>query len=208
MTQDERNLWRTAGQKAGAVAVIAGLVWLFSYIFLDEPLHQVVAMILLFGGLLVGVFDPAKFPTRRPNAVRTGITTGFVALAIGVSLPPRPEAEMPWEPYSVAALEKAAAAGKPVMIDFFAEWCGPCHELDRRLFSKRVVVEAAERFVRLRADLTDQNSMANAVISERHAVAGFPTVVFLGSDGKERTALRLLGYEPPKRFVARLRAVP
>jgi len=204
---DERELWLNVSRKAGAVLAVAGLIWLFSFVFLDEPLFRVVSLVLLFGGLLVGVFDRGRFPTRWPSLVRGVVTGGLVALAGWQWLPPRAGAEMEWEPYSLAALEKAAADGRPVMIDFFAEWCGPCHDLDRRVFGNKEVVQAAERFVRVRADLTDQTSTANAVIAERHGVMAFPTVVLIGSDGQERRSMRLVGVEPAGKFLARLRAI-
>lgn len=207
MQSGERELWLNLGRKAGTVLVVAGLIWLLSFVFLDEPLFRIVSLVLLFGGLAFGLFDPGRFPTRRPGLVRAGVTGLFVGLAAWQWLPPRAEAEMTWEPYSLAAIEKAAAGGKPVMIDFFAEWCGPCHDLDRRVFGNKEVVQAADRFVRLRADLTDQNSTANAALAERHAIAYFPTVVLIGSDGQERRSMRLIGVEPASRFLARLRAV-
>jgi len=203
----DRNLWIQLGRRTGLVLGAAGLIWLLSSVFLEEPLFRVVALVLLFGGLWVGVFDPGRFPTRRPRLVRVVVTTVFTSLALWQSVPPKPETEMPWEPYSVAALERAAARGQPVMIDFYADWCGPCHDLDRRVFGREEVVRAAGRFVKLRADLTDQDSRESALILERHGIIAFPTVVFIGSDGKEQTSLRLLGLETSVRFLARLRAV-
>lgn len=203
----ERKLWIEVGRNVGAVLGLAGVIWVLSFVFLDEPLFQVVALVLLGGGLLVGGAKPAGFPTRHPKVVRGLVAGGLMALAVWEWLPPRPEAEMAWQPYSVAALEQAVAEGRPVMIDFFAEWCGPCHDLDRRVFGRKKVIAAAERFVKLRADMTDQNSAASVAIAERHAIAAFPTVILVGSDGRERTSLRLVGVEPMDRFLARLLAV-
>lgn len=208
VTHTQRQLWIKLGGNAGTVLGVAGLVWLLTFVFLDEPLFRIVSVILLGGGLLVGLFHSGPFPTRAPGLVRALVTSLFTLLAAWQWLPPRPDATVEWEPYSVAAIERAAAAGKPVIIDFFAEWCGPCHELDRRVFGNKEVAAALDRFVRLRADLTDQNSPANAVISERHAVVALPTVILIGGDGRERTSLRVVGLESPGRFLARLRAVP
>lgn len=207
MRPGARELWLNLGTKAGTVLAVAGLIWLLTFVFLDEPLFRVVSLVLLFGGLFVAGLDRGSFPTGRPGWVRAAVTAGFLALAAWQWLPPRAEAEMKWEPYSTAALEQAAAEGRPVMIDFFAEWCGPCHDLDRRVFGNKEVVREADRFVRLRADLTDQGSAANAAIAERHAIAFFPTVVLIGSDGQERRSMRLVGVEPAGKFLARLRAI-
>jgi thiol:disulfide interchange protein DsbD len=195
------------GRKAGVVLLVAGLIWVLTWVFLDEPLFRIVALVLLLGGLSIGLLDRGPFPTRWPRLVRAIVTAGLVALAAWQWLPPRPEAEMEWAPYSTHAIEQAARAGRPVLIDFFADWCPPCHDLDRRVFGRKEVVEATASFVRLRADLSDRNSPATAAISERHIISALPTVVFIAPDGNELRSLRLVGFEPASRFLARLRAV-
>lgn len=203
----DRQLWLKLGQEAGALAFVCGLIWVLTLVFLDEPLHQIVGLILIGGGLFIGIGSTRKFPCPYPTVIKWLVSIVFVAAGVWVQSPPKPEAEIAWEPYTVAALEKAAKNGKPVMIDFYADWCPPCRELDARVFSRKKVVEELERFVKLRANLTDQFSEENARISERHSVLAFPTIVFIGSDGRERLSMRLLGYEPPNRFLSRVKAI-
>lgn len=116
-------------------------------------------------------------------------------------------AEMTWEPYSEARLASAKAAGKPVVIDFFADWCIPCKELDAKTFSDRSVQSEAERFVRLKADLTSSDDPTVKALSQHFQIVGVPTIVFIGADGKETTAVRLTGFEAPDKFLQRLEQV-
>jgi thiol:disulfide interchange protein DsbD len=203
----EKKRWLQLAQEAGAVALVSGLIWILTLVFLDEPLSKIVALILLLGGMMVGFGSKREFPTPYPTLLKWTVSLVFIALAAWVFAPPRPEAEITWEPYSEAVIRRAAEAGRPVIIDFYADWCPPCRELDSRVFTRKQVVDALESFVKVRADLTDQNSSANAAISERYSVSVLPTVVFIGSDGQERRSLRLMGYEAPSRFLGRLRAV-
>jgi thiol:disulfide interchange protein DsbD len=207
MDTTQKQRWKQLGQEAGVLLFVCGLIWVLTLVFLEEPLWRIVGLILLIGGIFVGVGSTRPFPTRYPRILKWSVTVLFVAFSLWVQSPPKPEAQLVWEPYSVAAIEQAARDGKPVIIDFYADWCPPCRELDARVFSREAVVNELDRFVRLRADLTDQNSLANAKISERHSVAAFPTVAFFGSDGRERYSMRLLGYESPTRFLSRARAI-
>jgi len=119
----------------------------------------------------------------------------------------RPKVEIAWQPYSVALLEQAKAEGKPVLIDFTANWCQACGELKHYTFTDPAVVQESERFVRLVLDATTESDPAVQEALKRHEVVGLPTVIFIDSQGNERRDLRLTGFENAKRFLERMRQV-
>ncbi|MCS7273579.1 MAG: thioredoxin family protein [Fimbriimonadales bacterium] len=119
----------------------------------------------------------------------------------------RPKVAIVWEPYSVQRLEQAKAQGKPVVIDFTAQWCIACGELKRYTFTDPAVVRESERFVRLVVDATRATDPTVQETLQRHEVVGLPTVIFIDSQGNERRDLRLTGFEPASKFLKRLQAV-
>ena len=192
------------------VLIVGGALGLrfLEWIFLPRPLPFLAPAILVGGGLYLLFIDQTSLPIRDGRFIKGVTGVGLIVLAFVLARPGKPEAVMPWQPYSDAALAAAKAAGKPVMIDFYADWCLQCRVLDRETFSRKVVVDAAKRVVTLRADLSDEGSPAAMRLAEKFAVFKFPTVVFIGSDGEERRNLRMHGGEMPAEFVLRLRSVP
>ncbi len=136
------------------------------------------------------------------------VGAGAVVLAVFFALPEKIEAEITWQPYSEQAVADARAEGRGVIIDTFADWCLPCKELDKLTFTDGEVKREAERFVRLKLDLTtvDANSEAGRA-RERFAIYGVPTVIFIGGDGQELKELRLQEFEKPAPFVERLKKI-
>jgi thioredoxin:protein disulfide reductase len=104
------------------------------------------------------------------------------------------------------ALARAREESRPVMIDFFAEWCAACKELDHKTYVARPVVEEADRFVKIKVDGTHEEDVI-ARLYERFGVLGLPTVAFIGSDGKILEAPRVTGFLGPDQFAAELKKV-
>lgn len=118
---------------------------------------------------------------------------------------PRPRGpELSFSPYSPATLASAKSARTPVVIDFFADWCIPCREMERTTFKDPQVLSQAQRFVKLKADLTHQDPHTQALI-DQYEIQGVPTTVFIDSDGKLRK--RIVGYIGAPEFLDHLRQI-
>jgi len=109
-----------------------------------------------------------------------------------------------WESYSRENLVKAREESRPVFIDFYADWCVPCRELDAKTYSNPEVVRLARRFVMLKADLTAGDDPAVEILMEKYRIRGVPTLVFLRPDGGEMTSLRGTGFVTAGTFLDRM----
>lgn len=110
--------------------------------------------------------------------------------------PGHEKVSLKWEKSFEVALKNAKAAGKPVMIDFWAEWCGWCHRLDQTTYVEPRVVKLGEDFVTVKID-TEAGGKQTA-IAERYDVSQLPTILFLSPQG--RVILRVTGFEGPGKF--------
>jgi thiol:disulfide interchange protein DsbD len=115
-----------------------------------------------------------------------------------------PEGGIPWKAYDDGLLSDAKANGRLALVDFSAEWCLPCKELDHRVFSQPDVVAATSDIVTLRADLTETASPEVARIRREFAIKGVPTIVFIGANGVERSELRVVGIVDKSEFLSRV----
>ncbi|WP_037583908.1 protein-disulfide reductase DsbD family protein [Stigmatella aurantiaca] len=104
------------------------------------------------------------------------------------------------------ALARAQAEGRPVMIDFFADWCTACKELDRETYPSSEVIAESSRFLNIKIDATHSEDALDALM-ERFGVEGLPTVVFIASNGEPLAAPRVTGFLGPSPFVSELKKV-
>jgi thiol:disulfide interchange protein DsbD len=93
-------------------------------------------------------------------------------------------AEPAWVHDEAEGFALAAATGRPVMMDFWAEWCAACLELDHQTYNRPEILELAERFVSIKMDMTARTP-ENAARTSRFRTIGMPTVIFFDSAGNE-----------------------
>jgi thiol:disulfide interchange protein DsbD len=103
-----------------------------------------------------------------------------------------------------AAVAQAAASGKSAMLDFYADWCVSCIEMEEFTFTDGDVQTALSNTVLLQADVT-LNDEEDQALLKRFGVFGPPTIIFFGSDGVQRHGYEVVGYMKAKDFANHVR---
>jgi thioredoxin:protein disulfide reductase len=198
------GVWMVLIKQALGFVLIAMAFYFLRPLTGDVVYRWGVGLSLLVGAAFLLV-RPA--PGAGARAIRAAAAILLLAGGLFFLWPRATGAEVQWVKYESAALAGARAAGKPVMIDFYADWCLPCKELDEKTFTDPEVVAESERFVRLKADLTRTGDQKVKELSREYSILGVPTIVFIGASGEEIGAVRLTGFERPQGFLARMKQV-
>ena len=117
----------------------------------------------------------------------------------------RPANKKIWQAYSKEALAASTANSRPVLIDFTAEWCAACKELEEKTFATSEFKQLAQNFDLYFIDATDAASVQELV--EQYQVLGLPTVIFIDGNGQIREDLRVSGFEEIEAFAKRMRTL-
>ena len=175
-----------------AVLGLGYAVWLLSRY--RKPLNLVVGVLagalgaVQLAGLAAGGADPFAPFTQAADA--HGAATVFKRISSTAELD--------------AAL--AAAGGRPVMLDFYADWCVSCKEMERFTFSDKRVRAQLDKLVLLQVDVT-ANSAADQALLKRFGLFGPPGIVFFGAGGAEIPGTRVIGYQDAGAFLDSLAPV-
>ena len=198
--------WLVWVERIFGVVLVGAALFYLSLAVAPKLAAFVPAFVLIVGGIYLGFLEPSGKGKKLLQRVKWGF--GIVAVAVGLLFANELRTPtMSWQPYDDEWIAEAAASERPVMIDFYADWCIPCLELDRSTFTNPEVIKSARDFIRLKVDLTHFDSPEAEAIRKKYNIAGVPTIIFLTADGTERAHARVVGYLPPGQFVQRLKDV-
>lgn len=207
-----------AGMWMISVRRVFGLLLLGAAIYYVTPLigrfisvrvaDNALPSFITLSGIYIGWLDSSFGTEQRAKRVRqfAGLVIALVGLvAIMGSAKQLPK--MTFQPYTEAAVAQASTQGKPVMIDFSADWCAVCKEIDHNTFTATSVKSEGDRFVRLRADQTVSDSTEVKARQHKFSIAGLPTIIFLDSNGNEVKSARVTGDITPTELVKKMSLV-
>ena len=217
-----------AGAWMHGVKRLFGLMMLAVALWVAQPILPIAAVLALWGLLLLFMgflLQPFSALPHHRHALRTALqrALGLAALALGVAQllgaasgaqdPLRPLAQLGgpsavggptlhFAPVSdLAGLDRAlgAAAGRPVMLDFYADWCVSCKEMERFTFHDAAVGTRLQQAVLLKADVT-ANTEAQRALLRRFKLFGPPGTLFFDAHGQEIASARVVGFQGAVRF--------
>jgi len=195
-----KNLPR-AGEWMDAVKHIFGFILIGMALYFLLPLLPDSITGYILPVFMIGTAIYLLFFEKLANKVKGfkifKIIFSIIILVIGIySLIPSETISVDWKPYSEEAL--AEIEGRGVIIDFYADWCIPCKELDALTFSDKKVISLSKEFETYKADMTESLSPEVESLREKYNIVGVPTVLILNSRGEEEE--RITGFVDADEF--------
>jgi thiol:disulfide interchange protein DsbD len=196
------GMWMVGVRKVFGFLLIALAVY-FARPFLPGTTSAwAMAAVLIGGGLFLLVVDRTGHEQSGIDRMMRLVSAGMIV--VGVFYLPLDQAvseeHLDWQAYDPGRADAAIAAGGPVIIDFYADWCAPCRELDEQTFSDPSVAGVLGSYARFKVDQTKSNPIGEAAATQ-YEVMGMPTVIVF-EGGAEK--FRITGFEPPEVFIKRL----
>ena len=216
--------WMESVKKFFGVLLLGLAIWLVS------PVIPAWAHLLAWGALAIGsamflrAIDP--LPPHAHNWARFWKGVGMVLLLVGASLVigALGGSRDPLQPFgflrgaaatqaehvafervkTMAELDaRLGSANRPVMLDFYADWCVSCKEMEKYTFSDARVAAKMRQMILLQVDVT-ANTDEDKALLKRFSLFGPPGIIFFDRQGRERQGLRVVGYQPADDFLKAL----
>jgi thiol:disulfide interchange protein DsbD len=219
--------WMNATKAVFGVVMLAVAVWMLSRVLPPTVTMLLWAMLLVLPSIYLSAIDPLPEHASGWRKLWKGVGLMMLAygvlLLIGVSMG-NSNPLKPLQGFSMntvqtaeqgivfqrihadeldAKLKQAHAEGKKVMLDFYADWCISCKEMETYTFSDAKVKQALNGFVLLQVDVTE-NSAADKALLEKFKLIGPPAILFFGVDQQEHPEYRVIGYQDVDNFLTSL----
>ncbi len=185
--------------------ILMGMALYFALPLIPKEISKyVLPVYMILAALYILIFDKSAKKVKGFRIFKTVLSV-IVIIAGVYFLIPSKEISPEWKAYSDTSFEQSKAANQPIMIDFYADWCIPCKELDAITYSDKKVIDEASRFDNYKVDMTKSLSEETEKIRNKFNIVGMPTIILINSRGQE--VKRLTGFVKPEEFLSILKAV-
>jgi thiol:disulfide interchange protein DsbD len=177
------GLWMDAVKHIFGFILIAMALYFLLPLLPKEYSGYVLPSFGILASIYLIVFDKAASSVKGFKLFKTVFAFAIIIISIYALVPSEKEG-IEWTKYiedSVTNMEDKSG----VIIDFYADWCIPCKELDALTFSDPKVIEISKKFITLKADMTKSLSPEVSALREKYKVVGVPTVLILDQKGNE-----------------------
>jgi len=217
--------WMVRVKAVFGVLLLALSIWMLDRVVPGQVTLGLSGLLLLLLGMILHAVESLPPDANALSRLKRGVGLAFliyggvllVGAATGGDSLVRPwahftnssesvESSVDFHPIKTVAdlnRELAAARGQPVLVDFYADWCVTCHELEAFTFSDPDVQARMRRFALLKADVT-ANDEDDKKLLESLGLFGPPAILFYAPDGEELRAYRTVSYVPAPQFAMML----
>jgi thiol:disulfide interchange protein DsbD len=224
--------WMVAVRNSFGFMMLGLAIWMLSRILPGNVTMLLWAVLIFMAGVFMGGLTTLTSESSGPQKLGKGF--GFLAIIYGIVLllgglagggnPLKPLASVSLGGGGIVAedehalpfqriktvddldneLQLAASQGKTAFLDFYADWCVSCKEMEAFTFTDAEVQAELSNTVWLQADVTANDAQDQELLN-RFEVFGPPTIIFFGADGQQRHGYEVVGYMPADEFAAHLR---
>ncbi|NOR20462.1 MAG: protein-disulfide reductase DsbD [Xanthomonadales bacterium] len=223
--------WMDAIKAAFGIGLLALAIWMLERIIQGPVILLLWGMLAIASGVYMGALE--RVPEGASGWKRLWKSMGLVLLLIGaIEIIGAATGEDNWmEPLEnissggqtasiehvtfqrikslsdlEVAVSRANQAGKPAMLDFYADWCVECVRMERNTFGEPEIQALFRQIQPLQADVTPNDKVDQALMS-KYGIIGPPAILFFDRNGNELRGFRLVGYFEPKEFAEHLKKV-
>lgn len=220
------GMWMQTITKIFGVIMLGVAIWMLERVLPSSIILILWALLFISSSVYMGTFDSFKEHTRNEAKLIKVLGIIFVvygAILFASAIGGAKSILNPLEPFlshssskvetnkimfqrvsTLAELEDAIKnSNKPVMLDFYADWCISCKEYEETTFKDTRVIELSKKFLLLQVDVT-KNSEEDKKLLDKFGLFGPPAIIFWDKSKQEITSARLVGYKNPEEFMAHI----